>query len=147
LAGALWNVELALGARPWRFAIPTAFMVLGLLGAHAIQAHRAARLGKIGLGLSVLGLALTVTGTITMPAKRGEAIGGPEAVSLLGFAFLVLGLVLFGIATLRARVLPRWSRPLPLFMALSLTGSMPTLGILPPAQLFGYGWMLFGLAL
>ena len=67
--------------------------------------------------------------------------------SLLGFAFLVLGLVLFGIATLRARVLPRWSRPLPLFMALSLTGSMPTLGILPPAQLFGYGWVLFGLAL
>jgi hypothetical protein len=88
--------------------------LLPLLAVHADQSDRGVRLETVGFRWSVAGLITAAVGDV------GAYWGGSDAdtfAAIQGFAFamempavlaILIGSVLYGIATLRARVLPRW---------------------------------------
>jgi hypothetical protein len=85
-------------------------LLVGYLGFHAAQRARAGRLG-------VLALALVVPGLLVDAAGKAGVI--TEPVTVAGVLAFMAGSVLFGVATWRARVFPRWCAlafvlPLPL---------------------------------
>ena len=95
-------------------------MQLGLIGLYARQMERIAWLGLVGFVLAFIGTAFAgaiqfmVATVIPVVAEKATAIF-PQvrrpptfAVPLFALGF-GLGYVLFGIATMRARVLPYWS--------------------------------------
>src|SRR5918998_529769 len=90
-------------------AVAEAGMLGALLGLRARQAPRYGWLGAVGFVLASLGSALLFAITV-IAIISGDALG--EAV--LGTIFIsgvlgwLVGFPLLGIATLRARVLPRW---------------------------------------
>lgn len=102
--------------------------VFGLIGVYVIQAEKAGRLGSVGFVLTFFGaLILTaqvIASTWILPVVAVQAnapktafemfdLAGPLAAfsSVVFAAYLPagLGLILLGIATLRAGVLPRWA--------------------------------------
>lgn len=95
-------------------------MQLGLVGLYARQMERMAWLGLVGFVLAFIGTAFAgaiqfmVATVIPVVAAKATAIfprvrrPPTFAVPLLALGF-GLGYVLFGIATIRAGVLPRWS--------------------------------------
>jgi hypothetical protein len=90
-------------------AVAEAGMLGALLGLRARQAPRYGWLGAVGFALAFLGSALlcaiTVIAIITKGAL-GEAVLGTIFISgVLGW---LVGFPLLGVATLRARVMPRW---------------------------------------
>ena len=80
-------------------------MVVGLLGLHALQKNNYGRIGRVGLWTAVV-------------ASLGQVLGivvfwlGSEALIWLAYpvAYVAvpIGLLLYGAATLQARMLPRW---------------------------------------
>jgi hypothetical protein len=90
-------------------AVAEAGMLRALLGLRARQAPAYGRLGAAGFIVAFLGTALlcaiTVTAIITQDAL-GEAL--LNSIFISGVLGLLLGFPLLGIATLRAKVLPRW---------------------------------------
>jgi hypothetical protein len=111
-------------------AVAEAGMLGALLGLRARQAPRYGWLGAVGFALAFLGSALlcaiTVIAIITGDAL-GEAVLGTIFIS--GVVGWLVGFPLLGIATLRARVLPRWCGVL-------LLAYFPLFGFL----LSSYGW-------
>lgn len=125
-------------------------VLLGLPGLYARQVGRAGILGLAGTILIFFGLAVldvthnvvdaTVTPALaTIPdAEPLLAAGGPFEEALqsgmqgtlvgVGGPMLLLGLVLLGIATLRAKVLPRWAGAL-----LIVAAPVTPLGFMVPA--------------
>jgi hypothetical protein len=79
--------------------------VVGLLGFHALQGSNYGRIGRAGLyttiGAIVLWEFLILRGLLGSDVGLGWLV----AVGVLG---TLVGLVLYGAATLQARVLPRW---------------------------------------
>jgi hypothetical protein len=111
-------------------AVAEAGMLGALLGLRARQVPRYGWLGTVGFALAFLGSALlcaiTVIGIVSRDAL-GEAVLGTIFISgVLGW---LVGFPLLGIATLRARVLPRWCGVL-------LIAFFPLFGFL----LSSYGW-------
>ena len=117
-------------------------VLLGLPGLHARQAGRAGTLGLVGTLLIFFG-AVMADGThmvidsavtpalATIPdAAPLLAPGGPLEEAMQGGAqgtlvsaggpMLLLGLILFGVSTFRADVLPRWAGALPVVAALAV---------------------------
>jgi len=100
------------------------FALLGLPGLYARQAHRAGVLGLIGFVLTMLAAAYHFylllyeayptpllakeTATQALIGPGGPLAHGAGALGPLAFA-LILAFPLFGIATVRAGVLPRWA--------------------------------------
>jgi hypothetical protein len=151
----------------WRLAhtfhfIGAAFTLMGLPGLFIQQRAALGRFGLTGFALSFLGNAMFVgTGMITAfiwPMLAVDApicveVGGPifgSPVSVLAFVLtaiiLVVGYVLFGIATLRAGVLPRSAT------LMLVVGAI--LGMLPPHPVGALPWwalvlggVLYGVAL
>jgi hypothetical protein len=83
------------------FLVPLLWLV-GLAGFCAQHAERYATLGKVGLATSLIGLAAGFVGSLL-----GVWVDPLGLLYWLGFRFLCIGLVLLGIATIRARALPR----------------------------------------
>lgn len=79
--------------------------VVGLLGFHALQGRNYGRIGRAGL-YTTIGAIVLFELLLVLRLLGGEVgQGWLAAVGLLG---LLVGLVLYGAATLQARVLPRW---------------------------------------
>ena len=145
----------------------TASMVLligGLVGLHARQQSRSGRLGLAGFVMSFVALTLMFVGNViewwisdlAFDTIEGEFKPGAHAgwgSFLLGLVLLSVGLVLLGIATIRAKLLPRWSRVLPLAIGLLLaSGFLVALsigewwfGVIILS--LGLGWVLLGYVL
>ncbi len=120
LAGHLFN----LGGDPQYGTVLGLFLVLTahvalvfvLVALYAVQAERSGLLGSVGMVLSVVGTTLVsgvvlveIAGASGVPVNAVLEAGFSGTLSLLaGLAFFV-GLILFGIATMRAGVLPRWA--------------------------------------
>jgi len=127
-------------------AVAEAGMVGALLGLRARQAPRYGWLGAVGFALAFLGsvllCAITVIAIISGDAL-GEVVLGTIFISgMLGW---LVGFPLLGIATLRARMLPRWCGvlllaffPLFLFLLASYGWGGIALGLL---------WLMLGYAL
>ena len=116
------------------FGLPTSYLIVpavivgavgmlgGLVGLHARQAMIYGKLGKIGFWAAFMGFAIFLTflgansiGDLlfprgsTLPPIRGYlSIISSRVPSGLGLLAMLVGFVLLGIATLRARVLPHW---------------------------------------
>ncbi|WP_062429616.1 hypothetical protein [Herbidospora daliensis] len=85
--------------------VPWALLTVTLLGVHLAQRDRSGRAGLAGLGLIVAGAAIALTGNVGL-------VLGTEALVFLSFPVGPLvfgaGLIVFGVATWRAGVFPRW---------------------------------------
>ena len=90
--------------------------IFALIGIYAAQVTRMRLVGHVGMVLSVLGTAL-VSGVVLVEIAAASGaeveavlVGGVAGMlaTLAGLAFFV-GLILFGIATMRAAMFPRWA--------------------------------------
>ncbi len=145
-----------------------ALLAVGVLGLYLRQIDRFGWLGKTGSYLTFGGFALATLGglgIIVVGLSIGEeaTLGVLDAVAHpLSTLIYVVGSVLFGIATFRERILPRWGALLlvigaPLwfvgpafFFGALIDGSEDWLLAVPamvPAVLFGGGWAWLGYAL
>jgi drug/metabolite transporter (DMT)-like permease len=162
---ALWTVGYNFVADPWygepgtltyeRYEaynrlLPLALLpvIVGFLGLHAAQRRSYGWLGKAGLATALLGLALVVAGSVgefwVFTTQPYEANGRATSwtVYLLGHLVLAIGSVLFGIATVRAKVLARKSAMM--FAVLGGFAVMPFFGALIFAIPFTWlGYMLY----
>ena len=91
-------------------------LVFALIGLYAAQAELSGLLGSLGMVLSVVGTTL-VSGVVLVEiagasgAEVEDVLGAglPGALVLLGGLAFLIGLILFGVATMRAGVFPRWA--------------------------------------
>jgi hypothetical protein len=111
--------ELRLVAAHWLFTISCGFLLLGLPGLYVAQSERAGRLGLVSflmLFFGTLFFAVSNNYGFIAPVLAAQAPAMLDAINayppvvalnaLLTIGFF-LGFIFFGIATLRARVLPR----------------------------------------
>lgn len=126
---------------------PYVLLAAGIVGLHLRQGRRFGRLGKVGFYLGFIAFALTAIlalGIVLVEGSLGTAV---RALDFIHFLVLpaALGSLLFGIAALRADLLPRGGASLLSIAALVLSGA-----ILVDIQnswlnsalltLFGAGW-------
>src|SRR5215204_1628501 len=123
-------------------AIAEAGMLAALIGLHVVQARSLGRLGVVGFAVAFVGTALVLVSTLLVLIfldRPGETLLG----LLFGSGVIgwLVGFVLFGIATFRARVLPRWSGVLLVAYPLILIAGVPLEG---PLILVGLLWLAVG---
>jgi hypothetical protein len=119
----------------------------GLVGFHARQVWSYGSLGTAGFFLAFVGAALAFVGQATSAifpenGALGWLFSDPSFGFLARILLTSLGLVLLGVATLRARVLPRWCGvgliALVVFAALGAFGGFIVVGLI---------WLALGYAL
>jgi hypothetical protein len=164
VAGVAWAVSGVFSTAGYliesAYAIAEAGMLAALAGLHVLQARSLSRLGTAGFAVAFIGTVLVLLTTllvIIFQHRLGETLLGLLFESgalgwLVGFVELgglgwLVGFVLFGIATFRARVLPRWCALLLLlhpflFLFLVLTSFYTIGGIL-----LGLLWLALGYGL
>jgi hypothetical protein len=120
-------------------------MLAALVGLHVVQARSLGRLGVVGFAVAFVGTALVLVSTlwaVILLERFGTTV--PGLLFGLGLLGWLVGFVLFGIATFRARVLPRWSGLLLVAYPLVLMAGVPIEG---PLILVGLLWLALGYAL
>lgn len=126
-------------------------MLGGLVGLHALQATTYGRFGKASFLVAFIGSAgVLFTFVILRAFVPGSLLSSSILLQVLlgvsgALAALgpLLGFVLFGIATLRARVLPRWCGVALIIVAIALL-----LRIIPGARVvLGMAWLAVGYVL
>lgn len=164
LGGAIWTTSwilnsftedgtravLGLSERGWRRTLDPAllFFMAGLLGLNARREGRAGKLGKLGFVISLVGLAAMLAGNVTefwigellyvdVPGEFEPTDQLGWGIMGAGFMILLVGFILFGIATFRTNVLSGWKRVVPLIAWILMAMFFP----------FGLGWMVLGYAL
>jgi hypothetical protein len=113
--------------------------VVGLLGFHALQGRNYGRIGRAGLYTSIGSLVIFEFLLLASLVGGDVGLDWLVAVGVLG---LLVGLALYGAATLQAGVLPRWCGIL--FIIFMPVGIL--LGDLQPIW-GGLGWLALGYAL
>lgn len=89
-------------------AVTLLLVPAGMVGFHVLQRHDYGRLGRVGFWLIVVG-SLTVAFGVADFFVWGDMLQDAVPLSLkLGPLVLLVGFVVYGVATLRAGVLPRW---------------------------------------
>jgi hypothetical protein len=134
------------------YLISTALVLPGLVGLYVNQSHPAGILGLVGFLLAFLGTVL-LAGAVWFqlfitPALAAEA---PELLEvelgLPGFILTsslgVVGWVLFGVATLRAGVYPRWAGVLLIVGGALTFWPLPLAGIIFSVAVAYLGFLLF----
>jgi hypothetical protein len=91
-------------------------LVFALVALWAVQAEQSGLLGGVGMVLSVIGTTLAsgvilveIAGASGVEVEAVTGAGLSGALSLLGGLAFLIGLILFGIATMQAGVFPRWA--------------------------------------
>src|ERR687897_508402 len=82
-----------------------ALTLVAIAGLHGLQSPRYGRLGAAGSSMTFIGYALIAVAAAVTIRVGGEAL---FAVRLVGALAILMGSVLLGAMTLRARVLPWW---------------------------------------
>jgi hypothetical protein len=113
--------------------------VVGLLGFHALQGRNYGRIGRAGLYTSIGSIVIFEFLLLASVVGGDVGLDWLVAVGVLG---AVVGLALYGAATLQAKVLPRWCGIL--FIIFMPVGIL--LGDLQPIW-GGLGWLALGYAL
>jgi hypothetical protein len=126
-------------------------LVFGILGLHQHQQHAAGRFGQIATLVALFGTVTQFAGALTevtvKPAvpENTPLADGPVpvwlVVFLVSFVVYVVGLLMFGIATWRARVLPRRATAL---LVIGLVAGLALNSVVPGA-LMGFGVALLWL--
>ncbi|MGH8611964.1 MAG: hypothetical protein ACREYF_07950 [Gammaproteobacteria bacterium] len=111
-------------------------------GLHHLQKGASGRVEKWGFGILVAGLLAALIGN----AGDYWADGAGFFLTLLGLLTLSIGVTLYGVATLRSKVLPTWCSWLLIasgpgaFVFLLLIGHIPS----GPTFLFAVSWLIIG---
>jgi hypothetical protein len=113
------------------FVVALMFTAVGLVGLHSLHKGSYGFLGRAGFYIALAAVAARILGAVVFLAGSSAL----EWISSPGTLGMLVGFVLYGVATLQARVLPRW-------YGLALIVALPV-GL----PLAGYGTMLFGLIL
>jgi hypothetical protein len=113
------------------FLVAHLLLAVGLVGLHALQKDSYGLLGRVGFYVALAGVAARTLGAAVFLAGSLAL----EWISFPGTLGMLVGFVLYGVATVQARVLPRWYG-LALIVALPVTLPLAT-----------YGTTLFGLIL
>ncbi len=151
----------ALEDKHWLFHIfeapIMALIALGVAGLYRYQAERFGKLGKAGAYLAMFGFAVAALGGVAViVVELGTGTNTAEGildviVHLPSYFPFTIGSLLFGIATLRAGLLPRAAAWVLAFGAGAqlLMTFIPLQGLprLIPAVAIGLGWALLGMAL
>ncbi len=134
------------------YLLGAALLLLGLVGLYTSQSQETGILGLVGflaafLGTVLLAGALWFELFIT-PALATQAPELAEAELglpgfILVFLFGALGWVLFGVATLRARVYPRWAAVLLIVGGVVAFFPIPLAGIVFSVAIAWLGFILF----
>lgn len=114
------------------------FILVGLVGLHILQKGSYGLLGRLGFYIFVVGALIEVLGSVLVIAA-GDAL---EWVMVVGFMTVILAAILYGAATLRAGVLPRWCG-VGFIVAPMLPLALDTYG----ALLQGFFWVALGYVL
>lgn len=134
--------------------VPVVLFMVTLMSLYAQQQARSGRLGTAGFVLTLVSLALMAVGLALslwpIPWRSylvdwGEplAMWGGLAYSLSTFV-LAIGLILFGIGTLRTRVWPPWMSLLLIIAPLTI---VPWIHMTGYGGIFGFAWLLLGYAI
>ena len=120
------------------FAVALVLTAAGLIGLHALQEDGVGLLGRAGLYVSLAAITARLLGAVVFLAGSTAL----EWISSPGVLGMVVGFALYGAATLRAGVLPRWCGAalivaIPVSLPLSVYGT----------SLFGLVLLALGLAL
>ena len=94
------------------FIVPLLWLV-GLAGLYARCKERIGQLGSLGFALEMGGAAMAAVGPIAMSFSNNDNLW---FVLVLGLLILFTGLIVTGIATMRAKALPGWTAALPLIV-------------------------------
>lgn len=134
------------------YLLGAVLLLLGLVGLYTSQSEAAGVLGLVGFLAAFLGTALLV-GVLWFelfitPSLAARAPGLAEAeLGLAGFILVfllgVVGWLLFGVATLRARTYPRWAAALLMVGGLVAFVPIPLAGIVFSAAIAWLGFILF----
>jgi hypothetical protein len=86
------------------FIVAVLLVLVGLAGFHALQKQNYGRIGRAGF------YTVIAAGSVQILAQIGLMSGSMafRFLDFLGLLGVMVGLVLYGAATLQARVLPRW---------------------------------------
>lgn len=158
LGGALWVVKgslimagvLDLGEL---LIVAQLLFAVGLMGLYSRLGGRGGRLGRVGGFLAYVAAVLSV---VNAPYSVFFAEDGPQTPFPFNVTFAIaalaifVGLVLLGLAALRAEILPRRWRALPL--AIGLLSLLPVwvlafIHLELPVVVLGLAWMLLGYVL
>jgi hypothetical protein len=139
--------------------VSATLMLYSLVGLYARQADKAGWLGLVGFLLALIGTAFVgtiffISSTILplvaagSPAIFDQVMTPPAfAVPVLVVGF-ILGYILFGVATMRAGVFPRWSGPLlVLGVSLFMISEMPLFDLTLSHLIATFGDVIFGIGL
>jgi hypothetical protein len=120
------------------FIVAVLLILVGLAGFHALQKRNYGRIGRAGF------YTVIAAASVQIVAQVGLMLGSTavEFLDFLGLLGLMVGFVLYGAATLQARVLPRWCGIL--FIVFMPVGLL--LGNLQPIW-GGLVWVALGYAL
>ena len=127
------------------FIVALLLLLVGLAGFHTLQKGNYGRIGRAGFYTVIVSASAQILAHLVL-------LSGSTALNFLDFLGLLgvlVGFVLYGAATLQARVLPRWCGVgfiggLPLWLFLSaVLGEYGVIGEL----LFGLLWVALGYAL
>lgn len=133
------------------FLLGMVLILFGLFGLYASQSEAAGTLGLVGFLVAFLGTALAAGAswaqTFIAPLLATEA---PEFLEtepfgfVLSFTIFALGWLLFGVATLRARVYPRWAAVLLIVGAvITFFPFLPTPAVVLGVAVACLGFLLF----
>jgi len=182
IGGAMWTASwilvsftedgtravLGLSERGWRTLLLSPamlFFAAGLVGFHRKQRERSGKLGKIGFVVGLLGVVTMLLGNIAefwvFELFYGTQQPGWAMMGVGWFMMLPIALILFGLATVKARVFSGWRRAVPLVFGLALvllilvgiavmlvSGSSSQEGLLGAMLLtIAAGWVVLGYAL
>jgi hypothetical protein len=132
---------------------------VGMVGFHVLQRHSYGREALFGLWLVVVGSLVVVLGGVVFftLGEAGDVLQakpplvwvalGPLGL-VVGLVSMVVGFALYGVATLQAKVLPRWCgvafiAALPVALALSISLHFSSIQFI----VFGLAWLALGYAL
>lgn len=119
------------------FVVAHLLLAVGLVGLHALQKDSYGLLGQAGVYIVLAAVAARILQAVVFLAGSSTL----QWISFPGALGLLVGFVLYGMATLRARVLPRW-------YGLALIGSALIIVVPGSLPLLRYATtMLYGLIL
>ena len=128
-------------------------IVVGLAGFHALQQRNYGRIGRAGLYTTIGAIVLWEI-FLVASLLGGDASLGLDLFAAVGVLGLLVGEVLYGAATLQARMLPRWCgvlfillMPVTIFLGVVLPGDLAILWVGLAWLALGYGlWSQRGVA-
>ena len=122
------------------FGIALVGMLVGLVGLHTRQRTSYGVLGTVGFLAAFIGTAL-ILANVVLAHSAGRVV--LDRLLELGLLGMLVGFVLLGVATLRARGLPRWCG-VALIFALPVSAA---LGDYDGGIVFGLFWLALGYVL